>query len=84
MLVFQNIAETVTVGILPGVIVQRIEAVYNLPGVGHSVVVVIRVLVVADSVPVAVKPLIRIIGEGILLIGYAVPVVVDSLVRIIR
>ena len=73
-----EVRRSVTVGILSGIArVEGIEAVQELPGVGHAVAIVIEIGVVPGAVAVRVHRFRGIVGEGICAVRHAVGIVVE-------
>ena len=64
-LVFFQVGHAITIRILIGIIGKRIEPIIDFPGIGHSIVVIVRILIIADSVTVIVRPFGGIVREEI-------------------
>ena len=72
--VFIQIADAVVVRIFMGVVGVGIQIVMDFPSVGHAVIVIVRIGIVADSVAVRIHPFRLVLREGVFTVGNAVAV----------
>jgi len=62
---------------ISGIIFKRVQTKFELPGIGHTVIVVVRIGIIAFAVAIRIQGLIRVSWKSILVIRHTVGVTVN-------